>query len=634
MRLYLCFRAENGLVDWRELVCSLYALDNTGHVHNKPVKLLTTFFHLYSLPTACASLVSRKDVLSIVSLAAVSHTEVSSVAIIRHHIPGIVRLSVFLDVLTKFPQVTRAFKTQLWNRLPDLSKLTYLRLQEDLSARWFEGYIHQQNIKKAIGLRKHGLLYRSYRGWCQFNKKMRVVKIQHRTVVLRKCRALIWWWSSYTVEQRASYERRQVAVVLGRRALVRRVVMLRWYRWSCNERRVRHISGIFRGRAVDVAHGSFLVRHAMSAACRRHAMKRWRDWIKIASQWDQAEVFMHRLLERQMFQHWKLHLGFVKKNRAAEKESIHNQIYLAVMMKHAEEENIATATANELDRLSTIAGDRQQALYAKLHTLGWNTRRRKAERAADDRIKLAVQQDARAKRIANIKEDRAASFQAAWGAIEHQYIEEQRHATRSWLDASISKNHLSKEFKRIKREFYRPPTPRSLEREAKLKSLSSIVLIKMEAILFQKGIVMDHFIRQYDEDSSGFLSHDEFRSLVRDLPIDLSPEQVRLVICTLDSHNDGYVGLKEIEKALDVVHTHNGVSASPWRMYIDPAQDVICYHNLATGELIFEHHMSDGKLMEITKSNFLAETELEAINHVRRQRALVLKPSPNGRQSP
>ena len=110
----------------------------------------------------------------------------------------------------------------------------------------------------------------------------------------------------------------------------------------------------------------------------------------------------------------------------------------------------------------------------------------------------------------------------------------------------------------------------------------------MEAVLFQKGIVMEHFIRQYDEDSSGFLSHNEFRALVGDLPIDLSPEQVRLVISTLDSDQDGYVGLKELEKALDVVHQFNGLSASPWRMYIDPAQDVICYHNIATDRLVIK----------------------------------------------
>jgi|TARA_Y100001954_G_scaffold210575_1_gene236647 hypothetical protein len=149
----------------------------------------------------------------------------------------------------------------------------------------------------------------------------------------------------------------------------------------------------------------------------------------------------------------------------------------------------------------------------------------------------------------------------------------------------------------------------------------------MESVLFQKGIVMGHLIQQYAESSCGFLSHDEFRSLVRDLPIDLSPEQIRVVVGTLDADNDGYLGVEELENALHQVHKYNGVSASPWRMYIDPAQDVMCYHNLATSELVFEHRMHDAKLMEITKSNFIAETELEAINHIRRERAIVILPT-------
>ena len=61
-------------------------------------------------------------------------------------------------------------------------------------------------------------------------------------------------------------------------------------------------------------------------------------------------------------------------------------------------------------------------------------------------------------------------------------------------------------------------------------------------------------------------------------------------------------------------------------MYIDPAQDVMCYHNLVADELIYEHRMTDKKLLEITKSNFIAEAELEATKNIRQQRALVIKP--------
>lgn len=43
-----------------------------------------------------------------------------------------------------------------------------------------------------------------------------------------------------------------------------------------------------------------------------------------------------------------------------------------------------------------------------------------------------------------------------------------------------------------------------------------------------------------------------------------------------------------------------GVPGSPWKMYIDPAEDVLCYHNFQTGEKIFDYQMKDKKLREIS----------------------------------
>lgn len=50
-----------------------------------------------------------------------------------------------------------------------------------------------------------------------------------------------------------------------------------------------------------------------------------------------------------------------------------------------------------------------------------------------------------------------------------------------------------------------------------------------------------------------------------------------------------------------------GPKGSPWKMYIDPAEDVLCYHNFHTGEKIFDYQMKDKKLREIAiegKINF------------------------------
>lgn len=43
-----------------------------------------------------------------------------------------------------------------------------------------------------------------------------------------------------------------------------------------------------------------------------------------------------------------------------------------------------------------------------------------------------------------------------------------------------------------------------------------------------------------------------------------------------------------------------GVDGSPWKMYVDPAEDVLCYHNFKTNEKIFDYQMTDKKLREIT----------------------------------
>ena len=216
---------------------------------------------------------------------------------------------------------------------------------------------------------------------------------------------------------------------------------------------------------------------------------------------------MCKLMKTRFLQQWISHIHLINKFRVAEEQSISKQIYLAAIIKGAEEKNKINATAAQQDREDSYAMQKQRLATEKLHKIAWKHRAQKAERAANNHIKLSVQREERAKRIASEKEDRASSFCAAWEAIEHRHIQQQLHGTRAWLDASSSKSHLSKAFKRIKREFFQPPTPRSMDREAKLKSLTSIVLIKMEAVLFQEGIVMEHFVRQYDGDSSGFLSH-------------------------------------------------------------------------------------------------------------------------------
>ena len=64
--------------------------------------------------------------------------------------------------------------------------------------------------------------------------------------------------------------------------------------------------------------------------------------------------------------------------------------------------------------------------------------------------------------------------------------------------------------------------------------------------------------------------------------------------------------------------THKmGVLGSDWKLYIDPAQDVICYHNFVTNEKILEYKMTDEKLKEIHLSNYYGEAQYEALQEAK-----------------
>lgn len=54
----------------------------------------------------------------------------------------------------------------------------------------------------------------------------------------------------------------------------------------------------------------------------------------------------------------------------------------------------------------------------------------------------------------------------------------------------------------------------------------------------------------------------------------------------MDKDHDGAIGCEEIEAALRMATNKLGVPGSPWKMYVDPAQSVMCYHNVQTDEKV------------------------------------------------
>lgn len=110
-------------------------------------------------------------------------------------------------------------------------------------------------------------------------------------------------------------------------------------------------------------------------------------------------------------------------------------------------------------------------------------------------------------------------------------------------------------------------------------------------------------------------------SLIKSVGIKLNPVQIINCIQEVDDSGDGAIDLKELEDAMAEV-AKMGVPGSSWKLYVDPVQDVICYHNFKTGERIFEYDMNDERMKEIYISNVYGEAEREALIHSKEEKDL------------
>lgn len=619
----LCRTYEtNGLVDWRGMVCCLHALTNAAHCYERPMKLLQHFFSIYALP-AHANAVARVDALSLVSLAAIRHDEVRATKQALDDVllgDDFVKYSTMVRALTeKAPGILEAFRSQMWKRVPASQKLTYLKTQEEACLQKFDRYMSDANAHKASGLWRRRTMTRCYGQWRMFLRKCRVVRVHVRGRTRGASQQAVARWHEYAVARRVTHRRRKVASVFGRRALARRTLG-RWRRWVLTMRRISRATGVEREYKKRVAQGSFFLRLAVASCWRRRALGRWHGTTRRLREWDTACAFAVRLHKTWHVRAWRESFMERRDAKRRERDCVERQRALQQLLQEADEMRRRALSEAEARAEQQKKDDAERARVEQREKLAWAKRRRDAERAVDLRLTREVKEEARVKRAARAQLEKAEAFARTWGELEVARVSQEREARQQWLASKESKNTVLKEFKRVRREFYRPPTPRSMDREAKLKSLASIVLIKIEAILFKQRLILEDIIRQYDSNGRGYLSHQEFRRLVDDLPVDLSSQQVRQIISEIDSDDDGYIDLNELQKALDVVHQYNGPAASPWRMYIDPAQDVMCYANLLTGEAILEHRMTDNKLREITRANYMADAELEAVKRVRQDR--------------
>lgn len=269
----------------------------------------------------------------------------------------------------------------------------------------------------------------------------------------------------------------------------------------------------------------------------------------------------------------------------------------------------------------------------------------KLEREQQERLELARKQALQAKerekrqllqaqtveRTLRIRHDMARLkiiFNMEFEFKAQEEMEKTKDRTIAYIENPDNKLSIDLKFEQLKREFHANPTPETREREKMLSSYKNILFLFIDAQLQKEKIELSELYNRYDLNKKGYLTYGEFANMVRSLNTKLNEAQISNVIRHVDADRDGYITLAECEKCMSCVHLM-GAAGSSWKLYIDPAEDVICYHNFQTNEKFLEYEITDKELRGINLANLYAEAEFhmtEQLKTIRKEEwSLVLR---------
>ena len=172
---------------------------------------------------------------------------------------------------------------------------------------------------------------------------------------------------------------------------------------------------------------------------------------------------------------------------------------------------------------------------------------------------------------------------------------------------------MDKAFLDLRTSFEDPPNADNVEREANLNALVNVFLLYLMMKLFREQVLMADFVLRFDGDGDGNLEGFELTHLINEIEgLALTAAHVAEIQAALDSTGDGLISPEEFERQARVVERFCGQPGSPWKTYVDPAEGVLCYHHLQSGEQVFDFEMTDAKLREINELNLVAAADMEA----------------------
>jgi hypothetical protein len=209
----------------------------------------------------------------------------------------------------------------------------------------------------------------------------------------------------------------------------------------------------------------------------------------------------------------------IKFDRMMEEAEEAAQLLIRLENERAERERLANEEARRLDREKRLKDAQERVAKQK---------------EEDKKLILSVQKEERQRRVNKATRAMKESFKAVWAEKTDTMLKKARNRITAYVENKENTLAIDMKFDQLKREFFQPPTPENMQREAVLSSVKNIVFLYLQAKLRADLINLPDLVHKFDKGHKGYLTYSEFKEMITSIGANISPAKISSVgICVL-----------------------------------------------------------------------------------------------------
>jgi hypothetical protein len=506
--------------------------------------------------------------------------------------------------------LVKKFQEYCWRRLPVDLRLQSLDDQQVTALQATDRILYRFKLQQALHIYKKNLLKSMWVDWVLAARRLSVVRRHNNRKYKYKKVVLFQFWRKLASTERVKRNKRILADVMGNYAMKARVFH-RIKLFVYQESYIIRVAGRFNKHAKTEKLAFSHMREFIRLAWQRQLYHKWWNYCVQEHNWELAmDHDWERLLTRPL-QEWRKWASWEAQTKRMERLVIENKMKFDRQMA---ESTVAAEELRKVEEAKKKEKEEAQAAAAeveKQERLAKARETAKLEKKKDRDILLGSQRDARRRRVRKQMALFKKKFAERWITKRADFVDKAEGRVKAYVTDPQNERAIEMRFEKLKREFFMPPAKENMDRENILNNAKNLVFLFLDAKLRKDNLKMEAVLFKFDKDKKGYLTYDEFKELVKALGVKLNPSQMAQVIKAVDADGDGCLELDELLESMQDIDKM-GIPGSPWKMYIDGAQDVIVYHNFLTDRKVYEYQMTDEILEEVNISNYYGEAEEQA----------------------